>query len=301
MKRTKKWLAAGLAVAISCTSLPMPGIGASKVFGKTEEASDDFTIVDGVLEKYNGDGGDVVVPDGVTIIGEYAFYSCNKLKNVRFPDSVTNIGEYAFANCNSLTSITIPEGVTWIRPGTFKDCSSLTSITIPKKVKFISCFAFKGCGSLTSIEMPENIKRIQGCVFQNCSSLTSITIPQNVTMIDDDAFSDCDSLTTIKGYKGSYAEAYAKKNGYGFVELEKEAIPVQNLTPDGKPTTRWGDVNGDGKVNLEDAQIVLRAALSLIVLTDEQQQIANVDKINGVSLRDAQLILKVALNIISLS
>ena len=73
----------------------------------------------------------VVIEDGITTIGNYAFYNCSALKSVTIPNSVTSIGTYAFYNCASLTSVTIPNGVTSIGSYTFYSCSSLTSVTIP--------------------------------------------------------------------------------------------------------------------------------------------------------------------------
>lgn len=69
--------------------------------------SEDFEIENGVLVSYRGNGGDVVIPDGVTSIGGNAFSGCTSLTSVTIPDSVTGIGKYAFWNCDSLASVTI--------------------------------------------------------------------------------------------------------------------------------------------------------------------------------------------------
>ena len=75
----------------------------------------DFVIEKGVLTKYTGPGGDVIILEGVTKIGELAFSHCTNLTSVTIPESVTEIGEMAFHYCTNLTSVTIPEGVTEIR------------------------------------------------------------------------------------------------------------------------------------------------------------------------------------------
>ena len=151
----------------------------------------EFTKLDNGYEltHYNGDGGDVVIPDTylglpVISIGNSAFEDCESLISVTIPSSVTSIGEWAFYNCSSLTSITIPNGVTSIGSSAFYNCDSLTSIIIPDSVTAIGDHA-----------------------FSNCSSLTSITIPDSVTTIGSSAFSSCNNLTI-------YCEVTSKPSGW---------------------------------------------------------------------------------------
>lgn len=90
-------------------------------------AEDDFVIdAEGVLIKYTGPGGEVIIPEGVTGIDEGAFYGCTGLTGVTISGDVTSIGSYAFHGCTSLTSVTIPEGVTVIGEAAFYRCSNLT-------------------------------------------------------------------------------------------------------------------------------------------------------------------------------
>ena len=92
----------------------------------------------------------VVIEDGVTIIGNYAFFSCASLKNITLPNSVTIIGDHAFDNCRSLNNITLLDGVTSIGDGAFLSCKSLISITLPNSVTSIGVYAFSECNSLTN-------------------------------------------------------------------------------------------------------------------------------------------------------
>ena len=62
-------------------------------------SNNDFEIKNGVLVKYTGAGGDVVIPDGVTGIGDHAFSQCKSLTSVTIPDGVTSIGDCAFLGC----------------------------------------------------------------------------------------------------------------------------------------------------------------------------------------------------------
>ena len=172
---------------------------------------------------------DVVIPNGVTSIGNSTFSGCSNLTSFIIPNSVTTIGNYAFSGCSGLTSITIPEGVTSINERAFSGCSGLTSITIPNSVTSISSSAF-GCSGLNSINVasgntkydsrnncnaiiesvtntlvlgckntviPSSVTSIGQYAFSGCSSLTSISIPKSVTSIGRSAFYQCSGLSSI--------------------------------------------------------------------------------------------------------
>ena len=130
------------------------------------------------------------------------------------PNSVTNIGNYAFSNCSSLTSITIPDSVTSIGGSAFSNCSSLTSITIPDSVTSIGWYAFCNCSSLASITIPNSVTSIDRDTFDGCSSLTSITIPDSVTSIDYYAFRNCSSLKDV--YYSGTQEQWEKISIYDY-------------------------------------------------------------------------------------
>ena len=140
---------------------------------------------------------ELVIPDSITSIGDYAFDGCKSLTSVTIPDSVTSIGNDAFAYCSSLTSITIPDSITEIGGAAFRGCKSLTSVTIPDGVTSIRNSAFAYCYSLTSVTIPDSVTSIGKYAFRECYSLTSITIPDSVTSIGELTFSFCESLTSV--------------------------------------------------------------------------------------------------------
>ena len=125
-------------------TLTISGTGAMK----------DYNAADNLSPAHmNSDVKKVVIEDGVTSIGELAFYKCSSLTNITIPDSVTCIAYAAFHGCSSLSSITIPNSVTSIGIYAFVVCSSLTSITIPDGVTSIGYGAFSDCSSLKTISL----------------------------------------------------------------------------------------------------------------------------------------------------
>lgn len=246
----KRLLCLGIAAAVVCTSVPATVL-AQDVQVKNErgeENNEDFLIENGVLKRYLGEGGDVIIPEGVTSIGdrafsdcsgltsveipegvtsigEWAFYNCSKLINVKIPSSVKDIGSFAFMFCYDLTSVEIPEGVASIGQQTFYFCYGLTSVKIPSSVTSIGDIAFSCCYDLTSVEIPSSVTSIGNAAFSGCNSLTNITIPSSVASIGDRAlgyYRDENwkeqkmSNFVIYGEGGSAAEKYAKDNGFAF-------------------------------------------------------------------------------------
>ncbi len=140
---------------------------------------------------------DIVIPDGVISICNYAFSSCTSLASITIPDSVISIGGYAFYGCTSLASITIPDSVTSIGGYAFSGCTSLASITIPDSVISIGSGALRNCKSLTSIEIPDSVTSIGEDAFYNCTSLISVTIGNGVTSIGEGAFDCCFGLESV--------------------------------------------------------------------------------------------------------
>ncbi|MDO4648613.1 MAG: leucine-rich repeat protein [Eubacteriales bacterium] len=138
----------------------------------------------------------IQIAQGITSIGDYAFYDCKKITKVTIPNGVKSIGSGAFSGCSSLVDITIPNTVVTIHGYAFGGCA-MSKITIPNSVTSIGEYAFAQCGSLKSIIIPSSVKKIWYQAFFRCKSLTEITIPNSVREIGWGAFGDCTRLTKV--------------------------------------------------------------------------------------------------------
>ena len=138
----------------------------------------------------------VVIEEGVTSIGNMAFYGCSKLTQpVEIPDSVTSIGEQAFRDCTALTGVKIGSGVSAIPGGCFLDCHALADVQLPAGISVIGDGAFSNCTSLGNIILSDGLTEIGANAFSGCTALTGIAIPDSVTKIDSLAFSLCTALS----------------------------------------------------------------------------------------------------------
>ena len=165
----------------------------------------------------------VIIEEGVTNVGAFAFYDCGKLTSVTFSESLTSIGFSAFSNCSSLTCLSIPASVTSIGSMAFASCTGIEHIyvddnnpnykseddvlltrdgselilcsasktgtyEIPAGVERICWAAFNDCKGLDSVRFPESLRSIESYAFWNCTGLTEITLPEGLLRIDGGAF-----------------------------------------------------------------------------------------------------------------
>lgn len=178
--------------------------------------------------------GDLVIPNTVTSINDYAFFNYRGITSVEISESTEYMGKAVFGGCSNLskfivdsenpvyssdedgvlfdknktellqypanstkTNYSIPDSVTSIGDYAFNDCKKLTSITIPDGVTSIGDYAFADCTNLTSVIIPDSVTSIGKNAFGNCSALTSVTLGDGLKSIGDSAFIYCDALSDI--------------------------------------------------------------------------------------------------------
>lgn len=176
------------------------------------------SIAEYAFSYYIGEGvSSVKLPEGITKIPNGLFCNCTLLKSIDIPESVTEIGDCAFQATTFLSSVTIPNGVTRIGKYAFANLSmylsGLESVTIPVSVTEIDDYAFDGY-AIKSVTLSEGLKRLGSNVFGG--EITELTLPDSLESISTDAFEDCKFDVTYKGevyFPELYDELYAAING----------------------------------------------------------------------------------------
>ncbi len=165
----------------------------------------------------------IILQEGVTSIGSYAFAECSNLKNVDFPAGIIDIGKFAFYKCRSLKKALLKNGLQRIGESAFEDCQKLLEAHVPGTVvtigeaAFRNCgletiayyptidivdYLFEGCKNLKQFRVPEGVKTIKGIVFRGCTALKKVILPASVKEIYPGAFFDCINLSDVY-YAGS--------------------------------------------------------------------------------------------------
>ncbi|MCL2488521.1 MAG: leucine-rich repeat domain-containing protein [Oscillospiraceae bacterium] len=295
--------------------------------------NDDFVIDGTVLVRYTGDAEDVVIPgdlgiteikfsafieknmksvvipDGVTRIGDAAFMHCVRLEDITVPDSVVSIGQDAFFNTKWLDeqpeyavvyagrvayqykgeislwrTISLAEGTKGIADHAFtgyKYQDDLYGIHLPDSLVHIGEWAFAGCDRLEYVTLPDGLMSIGDRAFFGCNGLTAITVPASVSYIGHDAFYYY-GQGLVRCNRDSYTHAYAEENDISHIFIE-DAIP--------------GNITYTGRLNVGDVRMVLQILCSGIVskyyLSEAERQLLDFFGDGYLKIDHARLMLQV--------
>ena len=264
--KVNAWL---MAVSLTATTVGVNGlplyVNASQS-GVESTTNEETVIIDILSEELDGteikkeafqnqyELENVILQEGISVIGENAFFNCVSMKSIVIPSTVRTIAQGAFQNCTSLEKIDLSKtGVTEISEETFRDCKNLKEVILPQGIVTIQANAFQGCGALADIDLSslKELKKIGSGAFSNCISLREAVLPETVTTVAGGAFANCIGLqsitfpgsisefglavlegaanVTVKGVVNSYAYDYAMRKGLNF-EAVSDEILVSDIT-----------------------------------------------------------------------
>ena len=212
------------------------------------------------------------VPEGVNELTSSLFSGCTALTGVALPTTLKTIASSAFANCTALTGIILPDGVTSIGESAFKGCSSLRAVAMPASLTQLGTSAFESCGALTAITIPDGVQEIKMQTFARCGNLAELTLGSSVNAIRLKAFADSRHLATVTCRGNIPADVdnpdVFARSIYNTARLfvpagARSLYKTTGIWPwfqtiiginIGKP---YGDVNGDGEINIADVNVVI--------------------------------------------
>lgn len=171
----------------------------------------------------------LVVPEGVTIIGNYAFTGADSLVSISLPQSTTIIGNYAFADCIALDSIVIPNSVEVLGDYSFYRCTNLKTVSLGNNLSKIGGFALNQCYALVSVTIPDNVREIGRQSFCDCFKLKSVTIGKNTSYIKRSAFSGCRELAEVYCYAKEVPTTENNVFDNSYIEYATLYVPVSSI------------------------------------------------------------------------
>ncbi len=176
----------------------------------------------------------VVIENGVTSVGAYAFAECYNLTSVVIAPSVTSIGAHAFDGCESLVSVRIPDSVLSIGENAFFGCLEMTTVDFGNGLQTIMPYAFAFCSSLTDIVLPDKVQSVGNYAFSYCSMLGTASLPES-TQLGTEVFLSC-----ADGFALTLRSGGEEPPASGFVTTDGNLYYYEN----GEIRTGWFQVEG---------------------------------------------------------
>lgn len=227
---------------------------------------EDFVISGSTITGYTGNGGDIVIPEGVTEIDGFAFGENDNITSLVIPKDCTKIGTSAFFNCTALKTVTFEGDMEAVGLMSFCGCTALERVTFKGSViaadpddvdSGLGLNAFMGCKNLKTVEFEPNssVDIIKRAAFMDCANLSEVKLPKEVGKICEFAFTNCPELTRLEIPSMTELEPFAV--GYMYDEPTDESVKA-----DGKATVQ-ADMNfSDDETVMEE---VCQKPITLVV------------------------------------
>ena len=275
----KKWTAMLLCIILCAGSIPIPCNAAAKKTSGTDgngntwvydvktktltfsgnKGIEDFTMDGHSLEPdwyvWSDKAEHIIINDGITGIGQWAFYSFVDLKTVVMTDSITWIGDGAFIFCMNLTSVKLSANIKGIQGEAFYGCNKLEHLTLPDTLKTLGSFG--SCSKLKEVIIPDSVSKTYESLFVGCTSLTKIKLPKGMKEIKQYDFTNCKNLRTLDIPE---AVTTVSMSAFSGTKLKKITLP-KNVTTIKKGMPYRGKdkvfaVNNDSELPTKDLRLI---------------------------------------------
>lgn len=228
----------------------------------------------------------VTLPEGLTSVGDMAFYDCYNLTAVTVPSTVKEIGKLAFCQCRNISILNLNFGVVSIGRSAFEQCEKLRDLRLPESLTTLGYHAFYNCAGLSYVKIPasvtemdsgvfaycENLVRaeidaplsvVPSWTFYGCSKLSSIVLHEQIAGSETNAFTGCESLNTVY-YAGAEETAEqlreqiaSDSEDFGYFGVVTDTAPGANASS--------GDisVNENGEITVTSTTVTQTDAASI--------------------------------------
>ena len=273
----KKWTALLLCIILCAGSIPIPcnavakktsgtdGNGNTWVYDITtktltfsgNKGIDDY-FFDGHSPEpdwyiWNTKAEHIIINDGITGIGKWAFYAFVKLKTVEMADSVTSIRDAAFIFCGNLTSVKLSANIKSIEGDAFYGCERLEYLALPDTLKTLGTLG--ACSKLKEVIIPDSVTKTYKALFVGCTSLTKIKLPKGMKEIKQQDFANCKNLRTLEIPE---AVTTVSMSAFSGTKLKKITLP-KNVTTIKKGMPYGGKVfavNNDSELPTKNLRLI---------------------------------------------
>ena len=219
------------------------------------------------------------MPEGVSIIGDYAFSGCSAFKSIDLHEGIIGLGSHAFDGCTSFSEVKIPSTLTTVSEyGVFWNCTNLTKVVFAEGTVKVPDSIFRCDPAVNEVFLPDTVTEIGDSAFEGCRSLESIYLPEGVSIIGDYAFSGCSAFKSIdlhEGIIGLGSHAFDGCTSFSEVKIPSTLTTVSEYGVFWNCTNLTKVVFAEGTVKVPDSIFRCAPAITEVVIPDTVRTIGN--------------------------